>query len=98
MDTKNESEELDPITFAHICSLLDSGDEHIEKGEYELAIDLFERALSLLPEPIYEWQISTNLLTAIGETYLFKRDYENARRYLSDVQKQCPNGWGNLAT
>lgn len=94
MDTNNESAEIDPTTFAQISSLIDSGDEHLENNQYDLAIDNFERALSLVPEPIYDWEITSNLLTALGETYLFKGEYEKARKYFSDVMKNA-SGLGN---
>ncbi len=94
MDSDESKDELDPITYAHIESLIDSGDKFQESGEYDRAIAQYQRAIDLVPDPICDWDISTTLLTALGETYFLQREYERAHDTLAGVM-YCPNALGN---
>jgi len=77
-----------------IKSLMDSGDKCFDKGEYESAIKLYRKAVSLVPEPFIDQSISTELLTAIGDTYFKMGNYDEADKVFSDVML-CPGATAN---
>lgn len=48
-------------------TLSEQGEEAIEQGRYEEAIDLYNQALSLLPEPREDWEAYVWLKAAMGD-------------------------------
>ena len=59
----------------HLC---DKGDAFCEDGAYLQALEAYETALELLPEPFIQWEISTWLTVSIGDTYFLMRQFEKA--------------------
>jgi tetratricopeptide (TPR) repeat protein len=88
------SEELDDSLYARITELSDQGNDYVEDGNFDEAIEKYKEALALMPEPIEEWEASTWLMTALGETYFFKQDYKNALQTLQNAM-HCPDAIGN---
>lgn len=87
-------EQLSENLYAYIKELCESGDEYQENKQYYEAIEKYKEALSFLPEPKYKWVASTWILTALGESYFFVTDYENARNALQKAM-YCPDAIGN---
>ena len=61
------------------------GEEYIEKGDYDKAIECFEKALEECPED-KKWEI----LDYLGFCYYSKEDYDKAIKYLKESLKVCP--------
>ena len=67
--------ELDDDIYNQITDLSKKGDELFDNGHVEQAIEVYKKALALVPEPIYDWEASTWLFTAIGDAYWELADY-----------------------
>lgn len=86
--------EIDDVSYSRILELSKQGDDYGKRKEFSKAIDSYYEALNLVPDPKEDYSATTWLLTAIGESYLFLKDYENARNVLRRVM-HCPNAIGN---
>ena len=86
--------ELDDFTHERIEALSELGNASVNAGDYAEAISRFEEALSLLPEPIAEWEAATWLLTAIGEAHFFSKQYLVAYQALARAM-HCAGAIGN---
>lgn len=86
--------ELDEDLYEEILSLCSDGDQLVEESKYDEAIDLYLKALNLLPNPKNVWEASTWIYTALGDTYFIKGDYNAAKGYLLDAMN-CPDGIEN---
>ncbi len=76
----NESDVQEVISKADIALGL---------GDYKKALKMYRFALSLLPSPFYEHDLSTSILSAIGDVYWVQSDFDKAREVFSDVLL-CP--------
>ncbi|MDE6499238.1 MAG: tetratricopeptide repeat protein [Rikenella sp.] len=65
------SEQIDK----QIEKLSEQGNRAMDKENYEKAIDLFQQALALLPEPKEEWEAYSWLRVSIGDAYFMLEDY-----------------------
>lgn len=63
------------------------GDAMVEKQKYDEAIDYYIKAKELLPEPIYVWEASSWIFTAIGEVYFIVENYYNAIVFFGEAEK-----------
>jgi tetratricopeptide (TPR) repeat protein len=88
------SDTLDEQTHAAITQLTEAGDRLVEQRSYDQALDTYHQALDLVPEPITDWEAATWILTAIGETQFFKKDFIKAREALQQAM-HCPDAIGN---
>lgn len=88
------NEELNDVIYQQIVDLSKQGDESLDNNNFDDAIQRYEEAISLIPEPIEDWEASTWLLTALGEAYFFKQDYQNALKSLQSAM-HCPDAIGN---
>ncbi|HWB58094.1 MAG TPA: tetratricopeptide repeat protein [Chthoniobacteraceae bacterium] len=86
--------ELPDNIYQKIEELSREGDSAAEAGDHDRAVSLFAQAFDLLPEPKFEWEAATWLLTALGDTYFLMGDYEDARIVLSHAM-HCPDAIGN---
>jgi tetratricopeptide (TPR) repeat protein len=86
--------EIDDALAQRITALSDDGDEDVEREQYDAAIEKYQAALAMVPEPVMAWRVTMWLLTAMGEAYLFKDDYESAQKVLSEAML-CPEGSAN---
>ena len=86
--------EINDDTYLQILELSKLGDFHAEQKDFEKAIEMYQQAFDLVPDPFEAYKASTWLLTVIGESYLFMSDYENARHTLQDAM-YCPEAIGN---
>jgi tetratricopeptide (TPR) repeat protein len=86
--------ELDEKIYSQITALSESGDQFVEQENFLDAIEKYREALALIPKPIENWDASTWVLTALGETCFFQEDYPHALEYLK-MAMHCPEGIGN---
>jgi tetratricopeptide (TPR) repeat protein len=73
-----KSMELDDKLYDELVGLIEEGDELLSDGEVDKAIPLYNKALSLLPDPKFEWEASTYIYTALGDSYFIQQKYDDA--------------------
>ncbi|MBQ2983024.1 MAG: tetratricopeptide repeat protein [Lachnospiraceae bacterium] len=86
--------ELDDKLYFELTELCEEGDNFIEEGDINEAIDKYKKALELIPNPKYEWEASTWVYGALGDAYYLNDQYEEAIVCLAEVLK-CPDGLEN---
>lgn len=85
---------LDDQVYEQIVQLCDKGNIFVETGELEKAIESYMEALDLVPLPKNQWETSTWIYTALGDTYYYNREYETAKSHLYNALN-CPEGTSN---
>ncbi len=88
---EDSTKELDKKIHEEIVELCNKGNEWEDKEKYDQAIHYFEKAFHLLPIPKTDWQAGSWILTAIGDCYFFKEEYEKALEYMRH-NEIYPNG------
>lgn len=83
--------ELDDLLHEKITELCKSGDDLIEKEQYDEAIVQYNFALDLVPYPKKDWEASTWIYSAIGDAFFMKEDYKNSSNCFYDALN-CPDG------
>jgi len=86
--------ELSDKIYDEILSLCKQGDKEVNAQNFSKAIENYKLALNLIPEPKNDWDSSTWIYTALGDTYFFLEEYDNGLDCLFQALK-CPNGMGN---
>jgi tetratricopeptide (TPR) repeat protein len=72
------SMELDDKLYDQLVGLIEEGDELLSEGEIDNAISKYNTALALLPDPKFEWEASTYIYTALGDSYFIQLKFEDA--------------------
>lgn len=85
---------IEEHVYAQIQELSAKGDALADAGSFEEAIAAFEEALKLLPDPLYIWEASTWLFTAIGDVAFQSEDFARAEEALREAVK-CPGALQN---
>ncbi|OZI42625.1 hypothetical protein CEK29_12850 [Bordetella genomosp. 5] len=86
--------QLDDALHEQIKTLCAQGDACVEAGELDDALDAYDEAWDLLPEPKQRWEAATWILVAIGDTCFMAGD-ETASAETFGLALQCPGGVGN---
>lgn len=86
--------DLDDQIYFEIIDLCEIADSMVEDCKYCEAINLYNKALDLVPLPKSDWETSTWIYTALGDTYFIKGDYERSVHYLFEAMN-CPEGLSN---
>lgn len=86
--------ELEDGLYEKILNMCSKGDDFVNDCKYDDAIDMYLKALELIPQPKCDWEASTWIYTALGDTCYIKRDFIDAKNYLFDAVN-CPNGAEN---
>jgi tetratricopeptide (TPR) repeat protein len=86
--------ELEESIYVQIQALCSRGENLVDVGEYEEALDVFWSAWDLLPEPKTAWDASTWILAAIGDVNFQQEDFEAGRDNLA-MAMHCPDAIGN---
>ena len=61
-----------------VDQLCQKGDQFAQIDQHDDALDKYEAAWALLPEPKTQWPAATWILMAAGDVYFEKRDFEAA--------------------
>lgn len=86
--------ELKEDVYNRILDLCSQGDDLVEDSKYAKALGFYSKALDLIPEPKHEWEASTWIYTALGDTCYLKGDFAASKNYLFDALN-CPDGLDN---
>ncbi|UPG96479.1 tetratricopeptide repeat protein [Luteibacter aegosomatissinici] len=86
--------ELDDNAYDEIVRLCESGDKLDSIGRYESAVEEYNKAWKLVPEPKNEWEASTWILAAIGDACFLLGKAKSARQAL-EFAMTCPGAIGN---
>lgn len=86
--------ELDDDIYDKITLLSKEGNKLINADKFDDAIDKFNKALNLVPEPKTDWEASTWLYTAIGDAYFLKGEYPKSLDNFYDAYN-CPDAVDN---
>lgn len=86
------SQEIDDETFDEISRLSEEGNDLLdEKGDWKGAIEVWKKALELVPEPKEEFEASTWLFASIGEAWRTGEDAVSALAAFEEAFR-CPDG------
>ncbi|MCM3356803.1 tetratricopeptide repeat protein [Psychrobacillus sp. MER TA 171] len=86
--------ELNDQVYDQIVHLCNEGNAYVEKGQVEKAIESYTVALDLVPLPKNNWETSTWIYTALGDTYFLKCEYKMAKSNFYNALN-CPGGIAN---
>lgn len=77
-----------------VNGLIDQGDESLNADDFSNALAFYLRALSLIPDPKYSYDVSLPAFTALGEAYFYLGSiYESVVAYKQALK--CPGGVEN---
>ena len=77
-----------------IDALAEQGNDRMDAEDYLGAVEFFDRAWLLLPEPKTQWPQATWLLASIGDAHVLRGDFETAHAALTTCM-HCPDALGN---
>jgi TolA-binding protein len=86
--------QLDDKIYNKVIKLCKDGDKFLKKKEYDNAIKKYNEGLELIPSPKNEWEASTWIYSALGDSYYIKEDYQKAKNYFYDAFN-CPDAATN---
>jgi tetratricopeptide (TPR) repeat protein len=86
--------ELQDELYRKISSICSKADNLVDTFKYDEAINMYLKALYLVPEPKRDWEASTWIYTALGDTCYMKKDFDASKNYLFDAVN-CPKGIEN---
>jgi tetratricopeptide (TPR) repeat protein len=86
--------EMDEQTADRIDLLCEEGDNLASEENYSGALEKYWQAFDLVPDPKTDWEASTWILAAIGDSNFLGGDYQAGVDNLSSVM-HCPGAIGN---
>lgn len=86
--------ELAEELYNELLALAEQGDNYSENNEFDAAIDQYQQALNLLPEPKSEWEAATWLYVALGDA-LFSENRLIEARNAYEIALKSPDGSDN---
>ncbi|GGI28365.1 tetratricopeptide repeat protein [Pedobacter mendelii] len=86
--------ELPDEIYDKITTLSERGDDYAEKEQFTSAINQYNEALDLLPEPKTDWEAATWLYVALGDA-LFNKQKLNEAMDAYQKALMSPDGTGN---
>jgi len=86
--------ELEPSVYEAIQAYCAKGDELAAARAFAEAIDEYNKAWALVPDPKNEWDASTWILAAIGDA-AFLGGYKTSAREALQYAMICPGAVGN---
>lgn len=82
---------LDPKLFKKIETICEAGEEQLENEQYSQAIETFMKAYDLVPDPKIHWNVSTWILTALGDAHFMLEDWPSLEEAIGFAML-CPEG------
>ncbi|MFJ7405398.1 MULTISPECIES: hypothetical protein [unclassified Lysinibacillus] len=86
--------ELNDQVYDQIVQLCNEGNTFVKSGQITNALGSYLAALDLVPLPKNNWETSTWIYTALGDTYFLECEYEKAKSNLFNALN-CPDGISN---
>ena len=86
--------ELDSHLHIRISRFCEIGDTFAAQGEYPQAIEAYQYAWNLLPDPKENWKAATWIQVAIGDAHFLHGNYASALTALQHAMR-CPDAIGN---
>lgn len=77
-----------------VDALAEQGNDRMDQEDYLGAVQFFDRAWALLPEPRTQWPQATWLLASIGDAHVLRGDFTTAHAALTTCMR-CPGALGN---
>ena len=77
-----------------IDALAEKGNERMDAEDYLGAVEFFDLAWTMLPEPKTQWPQATWLLASIGDAHVLRGDFQTAHAALTTCM-HCPEALGN---
>lgn len=69
---------LDDETYKQLVSLAEEGDDLLAAHEIEKAMEKYRSALAILPDPKFQWELSTYIYAALGDAFFLDDKNEDA--------------------
>ncbi|MGE0740042.1 MAG: tol-pal system YbgF family protein [Hyphomonadaceae bacterium] len=88
------SAELPNDLHERIKALSAEGDVLAEQGRHRDAIARYDDAWKLIPDPKLDWEASTWVLAALGDSFFFEKQWDGVCKAL-EYAVHCPGGFGN---
>lgn len=89
-------DELTPEMKNKLDELAERGNQLEEEGQYENAMEIWEEALNLIPQPQQYYSETIWFLVAIGDVYFQKKLYAKAHQYFDKARGNLSGeGYGN---
>ncbi|HEB28036.1 MAG TPA: tetratricopeptide repeat protein [Porticoccus sp.] len=85
---------LDKAIAEKARDLCQQGYQLFDQGDVKTALRRFYSAWTLIPKPQTQWQEAGWILTALGDAYFTKGDFDNGREALMSAL-HCPKALGN---
>lgn len=82
---------LDPALFKKIETICEQGEVQLEDEQYTQAIETFMKAYDLVPDPKIHWNVSTWILTALGDAHFMLGDFAALEEAVGFAML-CPEG------
>jgi len=86
--------ELGDVIHDEIKRFCAAGDQLADQKKYEEALGQYTKAWELVPEPKSEWEASTWILAAVGDSCFLSGYFSSALEAL-EYAMHCPNAIGN---
>ncbi|RPE05778.1 hypothetical protein EGT74_25785 [Chitinophaga lutea] len=86
--------ELTEEIYDRIMELSEKGDDFAENEQFSAALNQYQQAIDLLPEPKLDWEAATWLYTAMGDAHFNREDLPNAMNAYQQALK-APDGIAN---
>lgn len=94
MENSITSLTLDITIATKTREICQQGYQLYDSGDIKSALRQFYSAWTLLPKPQAQWEEAGWILTALGDAYFAKGDFESGREALSSAL-HCPKAPGN---
>jgi len=72
----------------------DKANSLCEEDRFEEAIAEFQKALTLIPQPITDWEATMYVMVGIGDCHFLMKRYKESLASFQ-IAVQCPEGLGN---
>jgi hypothetical protein len=87
--------ELPDDIYAEVRRLSEEGNEFADRDDVIPALERFQAAWGLLPEPRTQWSAGLWLLASMGDMQFFCEEYASARDSLMTAMREYDEGRGN---
>lgn len=86
--------EMDDETHRKITAHTDRGNEFFEAEQYPQALEEYQKAVPLIPQPVEDWEAAMWVFAGIGDCHFMMREYPQAHEAFSHAVA-CAGGLGN---